>query len=192
MDNFIFHYGVGILLCAIGLFFVIMTYGAHFTGRSGVPFVGGLFIAIGFLTMPVKWPALLGLMDPGYWSIPYFLVLDHIRDKKFAAVYSEQDYEEKTVDNTKALRIWILERNEEVIRPYSTRHIYELRIPKLLFAVCKDKTGKCFILVDKCIKGGQIEILGFDEEHILISGLKSDHDDFTVEIEIIMNNKTSD
>ena len=185
MDDFITHYGVCILLCGIGLFFVIMTYGAAIKERSGVPLIGGFLIAIGFLTTPIKWLALLGLIDPGYWSIPYFLILDHIHNKRFDTVYSEQDYAVKTRDDAKHLRIWIPERDEELIRPYITRNMYELRIPKLLFSVCVDKTGKRFILVDKCIKGVPIEILAFDEDRIIFSGLNSKNVEMTVEIEII-------
>ena len=151
MEDFAVRYGVCIILCGVGLFFVVMTYGAYFAGRSGVPFVGGFFIAIGFLTSPVKWLALLGLIDPGYWSIPYFMIVDHVREKRFAAVYSEQEYAERTRDSEKLLRIWIPDRNEELLKPYMTRHIYELRITKLLFAVCTDKTGKRFMLADRCV-----------------------------------------
>ena len=186
MNDFIMQYGLCILLCAIGLFFIVMTYGAHFAGRSGVPMLGGLLIAIGFLTTPIKWLALSGLiLDPGYLSIPYFLILDNIRNKKFQAVYSNRNYAEKATDDTKRLRIYIPDRDEELIRPYITCHMYELRIPKLLFAVCMDKTGKRFILVDKCIKGGQIEISEFDNDSIILSDLKEKNVDMRVEIEII-------
>lgn len=185
MVDFISQYIVCIILCAIGLFFVVMTYGAHFAERSGVPLVGGFFIAIGFLTTPVKWLALIGLIDPGYWSIPYSLILDHIRSKRFEAIYAQQDYAEQIVDGTKHLRIWISDRNEELIWHYSTNHMYQLRIPKLLFAVCVDKNGKRFILLDKCINGVSIEILSLDDDRIVFSDLKAKDTKMTVEIEIV-------
>ena len=175
------------MLCAIGLFFVIMSYGAHFAKRSGVPLVGGLLIAVGFLTSPVKWLALIGLIDYGYWSIPYFLILDHIRQKRFKAVYNEQNYVKGGVNNTKSLRIKIPERNEELIKPYITSSMYSLRVPELLFSVCADISGKRFLLVDKCIKGGHIEIAEFDRDSIVLTGLKANNADMTVEIEIIEN-----
>lgn len=179
------EYGVCIILCAIGLFFVSMTYCAHFAGRSGVPFIGGFLIAIGFLTSPVKWLALLGLIDPGYWSIPYYLIIDSVRGKRFEAVYAQQDYAEKAADDTMRLRVWIPSRNEELIWHYTTRHMYQLQIPKLLFAVCADKEGKRFLLADKCTKGSNIEITAFDEGRIVFTDLKSNGSDMTVEIEII-------
>ena len=186
MNDFILQYGLCILLCAIGLFFVIMSYCAHFAGRSGVPIVGGLLIAIGFLTSPLKWLALIGLVDYGFWTFPYFIIRDNIQNKRFAAVYSKQAYAEKTTDDLKRVRIWIPERNEELIRSYITRHIYELRVPALLFSVCTDKSGKRFILIDKCIKGGGIEISEFDAGRITLTGLKHD---MTVEIEIVEDKK---
>ena len=68
---------VAIILALIGAFFLFMTYGSmitsikHNTHISGVPFVGGLFILAGFLLSPVKWLALLALLDPGIWMIPF-------------------------------------------------------------------------------------------------------------------------
>lgn len=174
-----------IILCAIGLLFVIMTYGAHFAGVSGVPLVGGLFIAIGFLTTPVKWLALLGLIDPGYWSLPYFLIRDHIRNKRFDALYAQHDYAESKRADTEQLRIWIPDRNEELILPYITCHMYQLQIPKLLFTVCIDKAGRRFMLINKCIKGGEIEILPLDDDRIVFTDLKAKDADMTVEIEIV-------
>lgn len=191
MEDFIIRYGACILLCAVGLFFVIMTYGAKFAERSGVPFVGGLFIAIGFLTSPVKWLALLGLIDPGYLAVPYFLILDHIRQKRFDAVYSEQDYIDGAADAEKQLRIWIPDRNEKLFRPYITRHIYELKVPKLLFSVCMDKTGKRLVLADKCVKGGNIEISAFDDGRISFTGFASKNAEMTVEIEIVKKTDVS-
>lgn len=61
----------------IGAFFVFMTYGAMIASKkdnthiSGVPFVGGFFILVGFLLSPIKWLAFLALLDPGFLMIPY-------------------------------------------------------------------------------------------------------------------------
>ena len=184
MNDFISQYGVCIILCTIGLFFIVMTYGANFSGRSGVPFVGGLLIIIGFLTTPFKWFALFGLIDYGYWYLPYFLIREHIHNKRFRVVYSKYAYTESIKDDTKSLLIRIPDRNEELLRPYITSSIYELRVPKLLFSVCSDKTGKRFILIDKCVRGGEIELSEFDNDKISIKGLKPD---MTVEIEVIKN-----
>lgn len=59
------------VLGLIGLFFVIMTYGALFASRksgkyvSGVPCAGGFFLLIAGLLSPCKWLALLALTDYG-------------------------------------------------------------------------------------------------------------------------------
>lgn len=185
MGNFFINYGACIILSAIGLFFIAMTYGAYFTERSGVPFLGGLLIAAGFLTTPLKWLALLGLIDPGYLGIPYFIITDHIREKRFGAVYEKLRFAEKTHDDTKQLRIRIPDRNEEIFRRYSTNHIHELRISQLLFSVCIDKNGDRFILTDKGAYGKNIEISHFNTESVVISAPGPDGKDMTVEIGII-------
>lgn len=70
------------ILVAIGAFFLFMTYGAiiaskrHNTHISGVPLVGGFFVLAGFLLSPVKWLALLALIDPGIWMLPYAVYLN--------------------------------------------------------------------------------------------------------------------
>lgn len=66
-------------LCLIlGIIALLITYvGAPIASRktgkyySGIPCVGGILIALGFLTTPVKWLALFGLVDIG---IPMFLI----------------------------------------------------------------------------------------------------------------------
>lgn len=187
MENFIFNYGVCIILSAIGLFFIVMTYSAYSAGRSGAPFLGGLLIAIGFLTTPVKWLALLGLIDPGYLGIPYFIITDHLREKRFGDVYKKQDYAGKTHDETKQLHIRIPDRNEEIIHPCITNHIYELRIPKLLFTVCIDKNGDRFILTDKVSDGKNIEISDFNTDTFVLAVPGPGGKDMAVEIGIIRN-----
>ena len=75
------------ILVAIGAFFLFMTYGAIISSKrnnthvSGVPLVGGVFVCIGFLFSPVKWLALLALIDPGIWMLPYSVYLN-IKAKK--------------------------------------------------------------------------------------------------------------
>lgn len=182
MQEFVIQYGFCILLCAIGLFFVIMSYGAHFAGRSGVPFVGGFLIAVGFLISPVKWLALLGLIDYGYWTVPWFLIQDHMRENKFKAVFAEQGYTPGTGDDRKMLYIRLSGLEKELQFPYFTCHMYQLSVPKMLFAVCTDKTGRRFLLVDKCGNGEQIEIMEFDTDRMLLTGLRTKDTEMTVEI----------
>lgn len=65
------------VLVFIGAFFLFMTYGAlitsvkHKTHVSGAPFVGGVFVLVGFLLSPIKQLALLALIDPGPWLVIY-------------------------------------------------------------------------------------------------------------------------
>jgi len=66
-------------LCLIlGIIALLITYvGAPIASKrsgkyvSGIPCVGGIIIALGFLTTPMKWLALFGLVDIG---IPVFLI----------------------------------------------------------------------------------------------------------------------
>lgn len=75
------------ILVAIGVFFLFMTYGSMIQYKikkvhsSGVPLVGGFFVLIGFLLSPIKWLALLALLDPGVWMLPYAIYLSH-KEKK--------------------------------------------------------------------------------------------------------------
>ena len=65
------------VLVLIGAFFLFMTYGAVITSKvkdthiSGVPFVGGFFVFLGFILSPVKCLAFLALLDPGIWMALY-------------------------------------------------------------------------------------------------------------------------
>ena len=76
-------WAVAIILALIGAFFLFMTYGSMIVSKrqnthiSGVPFVGGFFILAGFLLSPVKWLALLALLDPGIWMIPFAIRESH-------------------------------------------------------------------------------------------------------------------
>ena len=73
-----------ILLAAIGLFFLSMTYGPLIHAYknkdkdqytpSGVPCFGGICLIIAFLISPCKWFAFLGLLDYGLWQVPYMLI----------------------------------------------------------------------------------------------------------------------
>ena len=81
-------YGVCALLCAIGLFFIVMSYGASRAGRSGVPFTGAVFIAAGFLLTPLKWLAFLALIDPGFLMIT-LMIKDNIDYKKAVPLFDK-------------------------------------------------------------------------------------------------------
>lgn len=92
--EFVRTWGVCILIGLIGVFFLVMTYGALIVSKksdhyvSGVPCVGGICIIIAFLLSPCKWLAFLGLLDYGLWYLPYILIKDLVFGKKSEPVDS--------------------------------------------------------------------------------------------------------
>ena len=67
---------------------------------------------------------------------------------------------------------------------YICRIISKQKVPKLLYAVCTDQNGKKFLLIDKCKRKSNIEIVPFDNNTILLTDLNSKNVDYSVEIEI--------
>ena len=76
------------ILIAIGMFLIVMSYGALIqskrTGRliSGIPFFGGLFVFLGFIIPPIKWLAFLALLDYSYVMFVYCLLSERFRQDK--------------------------------------------------------------------------------------------------------------
>lgn len=179
-----------ITLGIIGVFLIAVTYAALYQSKksqkriSGFPFFGGFILAVAFLFSPIKWLAFLGFIDYGLWLLPYVLIMDYYNNKKFKKIYMQQNFEKRISDESKELRIRISERNEEWVQPYITNLVYELKVPKLLYAVCTDQNGKKFLLIDKCKRKGNIEIVPFDNNTILLTDLNSKNADYSVEIEI--------
>ena len=97
----------------------------------------------------------------------------------------QQDFVQRVRDNTKLLSIKILERNEDLLNPFVTNLVYNLAVPKLLFAICTDKDGKNYLLVDKYEKNRNIAIYPFIDNTIQLTGLKLKECDLTVKFEII-------
>lgn len=174
----------------IGVFLIAVTYAALYQSKksqkhiSGFPFSGGFILAVAFLFSPIKWLAFLGFIDYGLWLLPYVLIMDYYNNKKFKKIYMQQNFEQRISDESKELRIRISERNEEWVQPYITNLVYVLKVPKLLYAVCTDQNGKKFLLIDKCKRKGNIEIVPFDNNTILLTDLNSKNADYSVEIEI--------
>lgn len=179
-----------ITLGIIGVFLIAVTYAALYQSKksqkhiSGFPFFGGFILAVAFLFSPIKWLAFLGFIDYGLWLLPYVLIMDYYNNKKFKEIYMQQNFEQRISDESKELHIRISERNEEWVQPYITNLVYELKVPKLLYAVCTDQNGKKFLLIDKCKRKGNIEIVPFDNNTILLTDLNSKNVDYSVEIEI--------
>ncbi len=163
-----------IIFGTLGIFLLVITYGAliksYRTGDhiSGVPVLGGLFIFLAFILSPIKWLALLVLLDYGVWMLPYVFISDYINNKKFKSIYEAEDYCDTMINNTQKMVISIPERNEKLERPYITNAVDVLRYPKLLFSVCLNKKGERFILIDRYSKGRKIEILPFDNGEIAL------------------------
>lgn len=179
-----------ITLGIIGVFLIAVTYAALYQSKkskkhiSGFPFFGGFILAVAFLFSPIKWLAFLGFIDYGLWLLPYVLIMDYYNNKKFKKIYMQQNFEQRISDESKELRIRISGRNEEWVQPYITNLVYVLKVPKLLYAVCTDQNGKKFLLIDKCQRKSNIEIVPFDNNTILLTDLNSKNVDYSVEIEI--------
>ena len=70
-----YEWWVYIVLALPGIFLFIMNWGAfinNIRGKkfvSGIPLIGGLWIAVTCLISPCKWLALAGVADPGIWLL---------------------------------------------------------------------------------------------------------------------------
>lgn len=100
MTVFLQKWIITIILVGIGAFNLFMTYGALIASKkrgkyiSGVPCVGGVFIAVGFLFSPIKWLAFLGLLDYGIWYLPYTILKDSQKNSKDTENSEEESKEE--------------------------------------------------------------------------------------------------
>ncbi len=189
MDSATAYIVLSILLVCIGLFFMgLCYYTVYFTKSSGVPFLGGIIVALGFLLSPYKWLALLGLLDFGVWALPYSIISEIMLGKKirkkFDPIYLDKEYREKEGDEARTILVRIPEREEELEWNYWTRFEYRLRIPKLIFSICHDKEGNRYLLSDTLQKRSEVDIFPFTENIITIAGLKAGKEKHTVEIEI--------
>ncbi len=183
------------IFVSIGLFFIIATIMADRAGRSGVPFVGSIFICIGFLLSPVKLLALLALLDPGFLMIPYAFYENHHIEKmrkKFDAEIIERGYKDQLKDISHTLIVRVKEINDELDKGcYVTNFMYNLRIPKVFFAICEDADGNRFLLVDEGGKDNRIDAFPFDYNTVSLTGLGKKTAHLTVELEIINTTKDS-
>ena len=140
------------ILVLLGIGAILMTYvfapreskkSGHFV--SGIPAVGGILIALGFLTSSVKWLALLGLADPGLSFLLFKGIPDLIRGQR--ELKNELPPEE--YDGARIVE-------------YSTynKHYDEIRLP------IKDYPGSYtthtivrYLIADN---GGRYKLLGYD------------------------------
>ena len=177
------HWGT-FLLCGIGVFLIVSTYLANRAGHSGMPVVGGVCVAVGFLISPVKWLALLGLADYGIVYLIYLYVSEAMVNSRFKALCRRNGYREKEEDKNLCLVVKIPQINEELIRPYITNTTYRYFVPKCFFSVCVDRDGKRVLLLDRCKGDKQIEILPFQGKRVVAEGLKHKLNYLTLDIEV--------
>ena len=161
MEQFLIEYGACLVISGLGFLLVALSYFAASGGRSGVPLVGGILIAAGFLASPMKWLTVLALVDYGFWMFPVFYIREKRYTRRFESFFAEQAYAKGEYRPDKQLRIYIPEREEELTRSFQTRSVYELRVPPLLFAFVNDSSGRLFLLTEKRRKDG-IEVTEFD------------------------------
>lgn len=163
MNNaIIFQYLFSTISIAIGLYFIITLY---FTNKkTGYPFVGGAFLALGFWLTPYKYLIFLGLiLDYGYWYLPYVLIAEWFLNRRFAKVWEEYGFLPQIRDNAKSLQITIKDK-EKLQFPYITNLVYTITSPKLYFCVCRNKDGEHNLLIAKNPIRGAIEIVKYQKD----------------------------
>ncbi|MCR5214309.1 MAG: hypothetical protein K6E10_07815 [Eubacterium sp.] len=153
-------------------------------------------MAIGFLNSPLRFLWILIFIDPGFSLMPINSIKDKIKAKQihknFSDMFINQDYVPGKEDDSRFLKVRVLERKDEFEWPFKSNHLYELQIPRLFFAICYDKEGKCYLLSDEATKNSQIDIYPFDYKTISVTGIGKKHTDLTVEIEILRKLKSAD
>lgn len=187
MQEFITANILPIILIGIGLFFVIMTYGAAYESSksdhfiSGVPFVGMIFLLIGGLISTFKPLALICLIDPGPWMMICSAVSDYRKNKKFFGYIEDNGFtsDKEYVHNlTLAVGvdgdIWEL--------PYRTNYPYFLNKQRITFAVIFDGAGDRYILLEKR-KEGLVTIL-FNEDRLKTEAKDSKGKNVTLTFEV--------
>ena len=200
MNEFIMHYGVSLICLVIGGLLVFATYYSMFHRPSGVPFVGGIIIAIGFLTCPIKWLALLGLVDPGWFMIILMIIENKQYENAVKGINSIIDAGYLTteelpdelkgqnildVEDRSKLIIHIPENEDEKLEwVYGLNHTYMLQHPKVYFAICMNKKGQRYLLVDRMDKTKTVEAMPFDQNTITIKGLKDRKKEKAVYLEV--------
>ena len=169
MQAFIQANAISIILIGIGLFFVIMTYGAAYSSiktdhyTSGVPFVGMIFLLIGGLVSTFKPLALLCLVDPGPWEMIVSVIVDYRNNKRFYGYIEENGFtSDKEYIENQILSVGV--GGDDLELPYRTNYPYWLNRQRIMFAVIRDGAGDRFLLLDKR-KDGLVTI-PFTEDRI--------------------------
>lgn len=130
--DFLKNYWLCIILLLIGSFFLFITYiAASMQSKrssknvSGVPGIGGIFIALAFLTTPYKWLMILGLLD---WQILWFIfkvLPDYIhsekelRNRQFPEMLNGEKIIAHTGYKPKYNEVHITDKGKRIIHVYS-------------------------------------------------------------------------
>ena len=80
------------ILGGIGIFYLVLNIGADLTSRklqkegqdrhvSGIPFLGGIHLLIAGLISPIKWLALICVLDYTIWSFLYSVFIVEVFKK---------------------------------------------------------------------------------------------------------------
>ena len=83
-----FDWWVYIVMASPGIFLFVVNWIIFFhnmSGKkwsSGIPLIGGAWIAIACLLSPFKWLALAGFADPGVWMLIAAVVMEIIPHRK--------------------------------------------------------------------------------------------------------------
>ena len=169
MQEFFQANAVSIILIGIGLFFVIMTYGAAYSSiktdhyTSGVPFVGMIFLLVGGLLSTFKPLALICLIDPGPWMMIVSVIQEYRNNKRFYSYIEKNGFtSDKEYIENQILSVGVGGDNQEL--PYRTNYPYWLNRQRIMFAVIIDGAGDRYILLDKR-KDGLVTI-PFSEDRI--------------------------
>ena len=183
------------LLLVIGNYYLILSNRRRKTHVSGIPFLGGLMIALGFLTTPYKYLALLGLLDPTicglFISIYYGKNESTFLKKRYDAFLSEKHLSpELSRSDLKIVSVIHYENREtphEQEFPYITNRPFQIGYPWVVILVAEEPApaGKRFLILDTGTDGNlkkldpeKIRILPFDdgkiELHDIADFLKGD------------------
>ncbi|MBQ8922249.1 MAG: hypothetical protein IJ060_08835 [Oscillospiraceae bacterium] len=188
----------GLLIAGIGLFFVLMTYGAYIASKrsghfvSGVPILGGLLIFTGFLISTNRLLCLLALIDPGFIALPYVLLRGRRSRKRSEAVLfpviKERGFVIPQVKGNPQIRVTTPA--DSLLHPLRYSAPYDLYVPRLAFMLCADSEGNQYFLLDRYQKNGAAEILPFDGKKITVGDIRQKNQTVSVTVEILPDEET--
>lgn len=173
MAEFFRQNALTVILLAIGLFFMVMTYAAIISSKrsgrhvSGVPFVGGFFVFLAFIVSPWKYLSALCLLDYGIWMLPYSMIVGGRNDKRYDKMLKENGFETANKGDEK-LKVCVRSGKEEHEWNYLSNCPYILDGADTVFMICTDKSGSRFLVYDKNIRFSSPTVVPFDDEKAVI------------------------